>query len=229
MILSILPPSSIMNFFRSSKQAFRYANAVLDQGLLQFHRYTTASSGISYKQTLILTLLFEFPYPHCLALDRRWELTSKVVFLAKYASKIPEQLIAPTMDMRAPLRSINHSFGFKELIAEIPDDINAIRVYMVELGGNLYVSGLKFIAKTTRRLLGNQSEIFHDLDGLHLEVDTIRFVVDSLGLRSLKLGDSLWSSGHPRGCWEGFSKRQGDRMVRIVHDVSLQARMFRGY
>lgn len=157
MILNLLPPSSIMDFFRSRKQTFRYASAVLGQNPpLQFHRYYTGTSkSIADKQMLMFTLLSQFPRSHGPELDRRWELISEIVFLAKYASRIPHQLISPTtMDVRAPLQSVDYSFGFEKLIAEIPDDIDAITVYMVELRGNLYMSGLEFVAKTTRQLVG---------------------------------------------------------------------------
>lgn len=187
MIFGFLPPSSIIGFFCSGKQTFRYASAVLRQKPLQFYRCIATGNDIGYDPVLLLTLL-PILSRHCPQLDRRWEIIEGLSLLAKHAPAGFERTSGPTVDVRSSRQSVQHRFGLGELIALIPADVDAIRVYMMEARGNSYVCGVEFVLEGSHQLLGNRSNIFNHLGALHLGGDTIRFALDSLGLWALRIG-----------------------------------------
>lgn len=129
-ILKYLPPSALISFFCSSKQALTFADLFSQQHRWHFYRSIDIMSTSCYGQALMLAIFSEFSRTQYLGLDKRWELQSNVVPLAKYLCHIPENdRNLPTLNVRAPLQPVTHSFSFHRLVAKIPDKINAIEVH----------------------------------------------------------------------------------------------------
>jgi len=175
---------------------------------------------------LVLDLYSRASQTHYVGLDKRWELVSTVTHLARYLSTFQKKCeTVPTFDMRAPLRPINHPFGLHEIIAEIPDDTTEIEVHSIVLHENLYVCGLGFSHGLARLFVGNQSKTVNKVGVSHTDFDVVGFIVDALGIRTLRFGDSPWFCGGPESlkCWEGITRRRGATKIRIVLDVSILA------
>lgn len=223
MVLSLLPPSSLISFFRLSEEALNYANIFFGRHPKQFYRCIDTEGIGGNARILILALSSQFPHVPCPELDIRWEIVSRVTYVAHLVSKIPKDRITPTVDVKAPLRSINHPFGFREVLAELPADLEEIRIHGIELEGHYYVCGIELLSKTAHQLLGSDSKLVYSIGVSQIEIDIIGFVVDSLGVRSLKFGRSPWALGNPESirCWEGFNERREDRKIRIIQDASF--------
>lgn len=227
MILQTLPPSSVLSFFCSSKKALSLANTFCDKRQLHFCGLVGTMELVGTKDTTdYRQMLLSIPKSQDPELDQRWELLSKVTQLATYVVKIDRKcLLGPTLDMKAPLKFVHHPFGFKNLVADISDDVKSIEVYMRALYENHYVCGIRLDASTTHPIIvGNESKVSYKVDVSQFRIDTIRFTVDSLGLRALQFGGSQWSPRDPAqiGCWEGFSRRRDTTKIQIVQDVSIQ-------
>ena len=132
-------------------------------------------------------------------------------------------LTAPTLDVRAPCRYVSHPFGFEELIIDIPDDARTIAVHMTVIHANNYVSFLEFLKSgDAHRDINRKSSTIVKIDFPPTAIHLLRFVVDGLGIRSLKFGNSPWIVESPesiQNCWEGFSMRRTVQRIRIVRDV----------
>ena len=225
MILEILPPSSLIPFFCSSKQALSYAEPFCQQHPLQFYRYLDAKCPMrSQWPTLMLTLYSIFSPSQYSGLDQRWEVISKVVHRTKCMSFVPlGYSLFRTINPTSLFQSVNHPFGYEELVAEIPVNLKIIGLYHVWLDTGYYVCGMEFKSsqETAYFLLGRRSKFHHKLCVSLIGSDIIRFITDPWGIKSIMLGDSQWSCGNPQslGCWEGFTKRQADSRIRVVQDV----------
>lgn len=222
-ILKYLPPSALISFFCSSKQALAFADLFSQQHRWHFYRSIDIMSTSCYGQALMLAIFSEFSRTQYLGLDKRWELQSNVVPLAKYLCHIPENdRNLPTFNVRAPLQPVTHSFSFHRLVAKIPDKINAIEVHSRVLWGNRYVCGIGCQTGAGLQFFGNQSDVLDNVDISH-QIDRIGFVMDALGIQTMKFGESRWSSGGPEDirCWEGLSMRHGDTEIRIIQDVCV--------
>lgn len=77
--------------------------------------------------------------------------------------------------------------------------------------------------------LGHKTSFVSKVDVSTSRVDELGFIVDSLGVRSVRFGGSPWSSGDPKSvkCWEGFSRRRAAKTFRVVRDVSETVRILR--
>ncbi|RAH63002.1 hypothetical protein BO85DRAFT_494545 [Aspergillus piperis CBS 112811] len=118
---------------------------------------------------------------------------------------------SPTVDVCAPTKSNNDAYGFSDSFAILLIDLQAITVYGVRMDGRIYVCGLDLRTRSTHQRIGTHSEL----------VDVICFLLDAVGIRSLKFGRSEWSFGDPKRdqCWEGLSIRRGEGRLRIVRDA----------
>ncbi|RJE18542.1 hypothetical protein PHISCL_09124 [Aspergillus sclerotialis] len=221
MILSVLPPSSLISFFRSSEEALDYADIFLRRNPEQFYRCTDNEAIGGNARILIPALASQFPQLPCPELDVRWEIVSRVTCLAHHLCKIPDDCITPTVDVNAPLQYIDHAFGFWELSTELPVDLEVVKIYGIEVKRHYYVCGIELFSKTAHQLLGSDSKVVCFVDMSQIEIDIIRFAVDRFGIRSLKFGRSPWVFGNPEEirCWDGFSERREDGKIRIVQDA----------
>lgn len=212
MILKFLPPSSLARFFCSCEHALSYATEFFSQRTLHFYGCIDATSTVTYIRMLMLALNSEFSDAQFLGLDKKWELVSTVADLAC--------VTLPAVNLKAQLSSIGYPFASQELIAEIPGDTKEIEAHMMILQGKRYICGIRFQIGDARTLIGNKSNISVKINVAHIQIARIGFIVDLLGIRSLRFGDSEWSSGHPGSirCWEGFNKRREATKIRIVRD-----------
>lgn len=155
-------------------------------------------------------------------LDKRWELVSNIACLAEHTVSIGHSSTRSCLNTRRPWQGVLHEFGFQESIAEIPEALRSIEVHMRTLQGTLYVCGLGFNGESVCTFVGSRSGCFNKVDVSCTRIQKIAFIMDLLGIRSLRFEDSQWSSGGPEPkCWEGFSVKKQEGTVRIVHDVSV--------
>lgn len=102
MILKLLPPSSLISFFGSSKAALSFANRFCRQGQLQFYHFTDTAGGDLDNRLLMLTMLSHISHGRHHGLDKRWELVSNVKCLRQHALSIDGNLTMSTTSVPAP-------------------------------------------------------------------------------------------------------------------------------
>ncbi|PYH70074.1 uncharacterized protein BO88DRAFT_425013 [Aspergillus vadensis CBS 113365] len=129
--------------------------------------------------------------------------------------------MSPTVDVCAPTKSNNHAYGFRDSFAILPIDLQAITVYGVRMEGHIYVCGIDLRTRSTNQRIGTHSELVSQLYPIHDQIDVICFLLDAVGIRSLKFGRSEWSFGDPKRdqCWEGLSIRRGEGRLKVVRDA----------
>lgn len=225
MIFEMLPPSSLIKFFCSSLRASNYSTELCNK-LLQFHRCLDVGSCQRNQYTIMIQKIFlTFTPSQYASFDQRWEVLSKVSRRAKIVKSLSvDCLLPPTVNPCDFFGWVNHSFGLQELLADIPESIITIRVYQVVLDGRFYVCGLELRTDTTHHLLGRASSFQRTMVVSQRETGTIRFILDPLGVRSIRFENSSWSGGDPEtlACWEGLSKRQwGTNTIRVIQDVCI--------
>lgn len=140
-ILGMLPPSSLIPFFCSSKQALSYAKPFCRQHPLHFYHCMDFNDTIGDRwPTLMLALYSTFMPRRYSGLDRRWEVISTVTCRAKYIAAVPGDCTTiPTVNPTSLFESVDHPFGFQEILAEVPSNLRIIEVYSVWLGTGCYV------------------------------------------------------------------------------------------
>lgn len=225
MIFEMLPPSSLIKFFCSSLGALEYSSEVCNK-LPQFHRCLDVGNCQRNKWPIMIQKTFSTFTPSKYAsFDQRWEVVSNVSRRAKVVNSLSaDSLLAPTVNPYDFFGWVNHSSGFQELLAHVPEALKTIGVYQVFIDGQSYVCGLELRTDTTHHLLGRNSALQHTMVVSQGEMGMIRFILDSLGVRSLRFANSSWSGGDPEtlACWEGLSKRQlGTDTIRVIQDVCI--------
>ncbi|KAL4935986.1 hypothetical protein BDV06DRAFT_116155 [Aspergillus oleicola] len=220
MILECLPPSHVIKFLLASKKVILYADEFCKRHPYYFYHCSDTVSNFSDKRKLIIALAMKFSISNYHVLDMRWQIVSKIAHIATLIPFIkqggtPEK----TLDPRAPLQFLNHHFGLHEAILQVPDDVKVVDVSSIILNSRYYVCGIGFRGETTYSFFGNKTRLVHT-SSLDTTVNTIRFAVDALGIRSLKWGicpgipEDLGSSDW----WEGFSRRQDTRKIKVICD-----------
>lgn len=221
MILEYLPPSSLVNFFHSNIQCLGYAPQFCHRKRLHFYGCVDTDGEVD--SPAFHAFLCKITPPQLAGLDKRWDVVTRIRDITGHIPNTPvRRLAAPTLDVGAPCQYVSHSFGFEELILDIPDDAKTIAVHMTTILGNHYVSGIEFETEEAQ-IVNGKSTLLKRIKFPSTGIDLLRFVVDGLGVRSLKFGDSQWIIGSPESiqCWEGYSTRQAGRRLRIVRDVRV--------
>lgn len=219
MILGYLSPSDVIQFFCVGERALLYADEFCRRNPYHFYRCSDADGYIVDKRKLVISLAIEFSNSNYRQLDMRWEIVSKVANRAGLLLLVDKDCTAEkTLDPKAPLNFLSHRFGFHEVILQIPDDVETVEIFSVQLDSGNYVCGIGFQSKKTYSFCGKKTQLLRRVGFPVAAIDTIRFAVDELGIRSLTWGSSQGLLEDP-GCWEGFSLKQSRREIRIVHDV----------
>lgn len=219
MILGYLSPSDVIQFLRVSKHTLLYADEFCRQNPYHFYRCSDVDDYIVDKRKLIISLATKFSNSNYRQLDMRWEIMSKIANCSRLLPLIDKECTAEkTFDPKAPLHFLNHRFGFYEVILQIPGDVETVEIFSVQLDSGNYVCGIGFQSKETYSFCGKKTQLLRRVGFPVAAIDTIRFAVDELGIRSLTWGTSQGLLEDP-GCWEGFSLKQSRREIRIVHDV----------
>ena len=224
MILAALPPSSLVSFFRSSTQCLSYAFDFCRQNRLHFYHCTESNDNID--PSALHALFCKITPAQYAGLDKRWEVVTRVAGItadiARHLSTTTSACSSmPTLKPNAPLQDVSHKFGLEELTIDVADDLKTIEVHMIALQGNRYVCGFGFESDDSHLLIGNESSLVEKIDVSSIEINSLGFIVDFLGVRSLRFGDSSWSFGDPESirCWEGFNRRRGAERIRVARDV----------
>ncbi|RAL04039.1 F-box protein [Aspergillus ibericus CBS 121593] len=221
LILQHLPPSDLVRFFRTSRQALSYASLFCQLNPLHFFRCSTGATNCSEdKQILMLALSTWTRYEE---LDLRWQLVTKVCELAKLLSFLSDigLAVGPTPNPRAPLLHVQHQHGLHEDLIEIPNNVKNIQVCSILLAGRRYICGIGVDTGESCLFYGNKTESLRTLDINNRELEAIGLAEDALGVRSMRCGTSPWVFGDPEtlGCWGGLSVPQGRRKIQIIRDA----------
>lgn len=129
-----------------------------------------------------------------------------------------EEAAEVSFEHRTPL-------GHRELAIVIPGALLGWKVYTTPIRGKKYVCGLEGIPHTICGLIGEHSSTFRNIYFQPDSIDNLGFVVDSLGIRSLRIGRSEWSSGTPSelAWFEGIDiAHNGTREMVVFADVGFQ-------
>ncbi|PLN86903.1 hypothetical protein BDW42DRAFT_936 [Aspergillus taichungensis] len=120
----------------------------------------------------------------------------------------------------SPLRTVGHSFGFRESFVDIPDHAKMMEVCSIVLDDERYVCGIGFVSRKLSVFCGHRTKCVQQVRITNPRTDTIEMAVDALGVRSIKYGDAPWL-GDPSvtRCWRGLSLREKRPRIRIVHDA----------
>ncbi|KAL4927743.1 uncharacterized protein BDV17DRAFT_116734 [Aspergillus undulatus] len=171
---------------------------------------------------MAITLATRFSRSNYYELDLRWQIVSKLATIAGLLPLINNNCtIEKTLNPRAPLKFLDHRFGFHEVTLQIPDDIETVEICSIMLSSQYYVCGIGFRSKTTYSFHGNKTQLLYKSSFPVAEMDTISFAVDGLGIRSIQWGVSQGVPKAPGsiGYWEGFSLKQRRQEIRIVSDA----------
>ncbi|KAJ5113129.1 hypothetical protein N7456_001663 [Penicillium angulare] len=211
-ILGFLPLPDLVCFLGSSKRLleFTYPTFARSPSL----SYTV---GVERNQLpkAIHIISSRFLPVQLKGLEERNAVIIKMIEKSKYVKNLPANHSETSNVGYQNLEWLrNFTYGFRRLSVEIPFDSNTIRVHEIILGGVGYVSGVTFMGKT-KAFLGRDYGSWHDIHSTNGN-NMIQYAMDPFGIRSLKFGNSVWSSGDP----ETFSGYVGilmrDRASRLV-------------
>ncbi|KAL1959282.1 hypothetical protein VTO42DRAFT_2469 [Malbranchea cinnamomea] len=222
-ILFYLPPRTLINFFRASPETYTYVELFCKVFPWRFFpSLADIKSVVHSAPTLVSYIHYKWSDRQYAALEKRWNMVADTAELAQYVSQLPE--VAPDYaTVRISRKTSDHpaTFGFHEIIDELPEKIPSVQVYARMLSGRYYVCGIKWRSTAHGdKLMGDdQSHARTELFLPDGRCDIIRFIRDFLGIRSVGFGGSAWAFGglEELGEWEGLSLRSNPR-IHIVTD-----------
>lgn len=222
MILEYLPPSAVLQFFLVSKRALLYADMFCAQNPHYFYRCCDPCDDTIDKRHLMIALAAKLSYSKYRELDMRWEVVSRIAHIAGLISLVPEDPThTHTSNPRAPLQPVGHQFGLCEIILRVPDHVEAIDVWAMNLEGRHYVCGLGIQSISKYSVYGNKTGLLHRTNFPNGLIDSIGFATDALGIRCIQWSGSRNGGLDGAECWEGLSLKRESQEIRIIHDVSI--------
>ncbi|KAL5357282.1 hypothetical protein BJX96DRAFT_10566 [Aspergillus floccosus] len=222
MILAYLSPSDAIQLFLASKHLLLYADVFCDREPHYFYRFSGQDEDESDKRRLILAIAAKLPRPRHRELDLRWEIISKIAEIARVMPILyTSPIVVRSLDPIAPLQSLNHGYGLREIIVQLPEQIEAIDVSTMALDDRHYVCGIGLRNGTTYSFYGHKTEHLQTTRFSAVQENTMVFVQDELGTRSLRWGtcQSLQENLYDHKWWEACSMKQNLQEIRIVHDA----------
>lgn len=219
MVLSYLNSKSLLSYFNCSREAFESAIRFPTWRLLYCYL------KLSKVQNFIISTYDKFEDTDYFALDSLLLWLEDLNHLAHSVKVIPS---SDTLSFKMPTSlSPTNDFplGHRRLFTQVSTAVKGLAVYTISIWGRDYISGIEGIPSNSCQpighLHGTTQKIYFDMK----KTNNLSFLVDSLGLRSLQIGASTWSSGAPDrlGCFEGRSilKNRSVAELVIFTDVSL--------
>ncbi|CAD6440235.1 a0df17c7-e432-4ff5-824d-b0329de526c6 [Sclerotinia trifoliorum] len=116
--------------------------------------------------------------------------------------------------------------GPRQITTHIPNVLTGFKVYLISIHGQKYVSGLEGIPSSTQISIGVCHGISYHIYFRTNQISSLGFVVDPLGIRSLKFGESGWSSEVPStlNWFEGISINNDSNNQLVVFTDALKFR-----
>lgn len=227
LILSYLDSRPLLCYFNSSRFTlvsstrfppwqllFSYTNSILEKRRAV--------------EDLVVSAYREFGEPNYVAFDglllwvQRLDCLSRLLKV-RSSSGVLSFCDPPSLSLvtGSPLR---HQHRHQQLLASVTDRLQGLNVYSILVHGRRYVCGLEGIPSTTHIFIGDCRGIPNAIFFRYHDKQELGFIVDSLGVRSLRVGDSEWSSGSlfDLKCFEGMgiADSSGDTKLAICMDVS---------
>ncbi|KAF7860458.1 hypothetical protein EAF04_008584 [Stromatinia cepivora] len=212
MVLSYLDSKSLLSYFSCSREASESAIRFPTWQLL--YRYFK----IAKVQNFIVCTYDKFEDTDYLALDSLLLWLEDLNHLAHNVKVIPS---SDTLSFKIPASlspTDDFPLGHRRIFAKISTDVKGLTVYIISIRGRDYISGIEGIPSNSCQPIGHlhgpRQRIFFNME----KTDNLSFLIDSLGLRSLQIGESTWSSGTPDrlGCFEGRSILKNGSVAELV-------------
>ncbi|CAG8977998.1 hypothetical protein HYALB_00000667 [Hymenoscyphus albidus] len=208
LIISHLDSRSLMSYLHSSHDALLSAESVPSYQLL--YSYVKAIKI----QDMVVSAYHNFQEEDYPAFESLLLWLENMVSQSRYLeAKLPVSL--PNHSLAAPF-----ALGHRKLEVDISAATSGLRVYLISIQGKNYISGIEGIPPSCG-LIGACSSVSRNIDFHTENINKVGFLVDSLGLRSLRIGDGTWSSGTPHqlDCFEGFSVTGDSKKLIVLADA----------
>lgn len=222
LILQCLDLKSLLNYFNSSYYAFSFVTKYLPWRPLESHIKFISKQAITIQDIVVFAHRRLNDSTALDALDALISWTQTIDHLAfllrdRYSSCSKPIENSPTI--------YNSPFGTRKVISHIPSILIGFKVYFISIHGQKYISGLEGIPSSTQVSIGTCYNIPYYLYFRAKKELQLNFVVDALGIRSLKINESKWSSGEPSTLnqFEGISivEMLNENELVVLTDVSI--------
>jgi hypothetical protein len=173
-------------------------------------------------QDVVVSVYRRFNDNDYVCLDTLLSWVQKIVCLARV---LRETLCSPSTPLNKPVdTSFEHSLplGHRQLILAVSSTLLGLKVYMIPICGQTYICGLEGIPSTKCGLIGERRRTSHTIYFRPDNIEDLGLVVDSLGLLSLRIGQSEWSSKTPHelNSFEGLDAANiGVKEIVVSADV----------
>lgn len=222
-ILSYLDSRALLSYFSSSRSALLSAEKFPSWQPL--YLYTKAFMHKTKVQDIVVSAYYEFDDSNYIEFESLLLWVQDMDCLAR-TLRVRLLLNSKTLHVLSTKSLVEPSpLGHRRLTIRISSTVVGFKVYTILVRGKNYVSGLQGIPYASCKPIGDCRGSSYDIYFNPNNIDSLGFIVDALGIRSLRLGDSEWSSGTPfkLNCFEGLSiaNTKGDKELIVLADVSL--------
>ncbi|KAF7897128.1 hypothetical protein EAF00_005356 [Botryotinia globosa] len=198
MVLHHLDSKSLFNYFISNRFALSLSTQYSPWQLLLSYTNSILKQSITI-QDMVIFAHRTFGDNDYIALDG---LISWIRILDHLASMLKARYPSYSSSFWIPPKPTDnlpekHHFPLapRKITTHIPNILTGFKVYLISIHGQKYVSGLEGIPSSAQISIGVCHGISYHIYFRENQISNLGFVIDSLGIRSLKFGESEWSSG----------------------------------
>ncbi|ESZ89573.1 hypothetical protein SBOR_10042 [Sclerotinia borealis F-4128] len=229
MILYYLDSKSLFSYFISNRFALSLSTQYSPWQLLLSYTNSILKQSITI-QDIVIFAHRRFDDDDYIAMDG---LLSWIRILDHLASMLKARYPSYSLSFWIPPKPMDnlpqkHHFplGPRKITTHIPNTLTGFKVYLISIHGQKYVSGLEGIPSSAQISIGVCHGISYHIYFRANQISNLGFVVDSLGIRSLKFGESEWSSGVPSilNWFEGISIDNDSNNQLVVFTDALKFR-----